>query len=124
MSRVQQFIRVLDDPTAPALEGSDPVDPLLLTVIAYVFYADDELADSEIDLFSRLVPDITDVAGHVHELRERPLDIDGLKAAFPTVEARAELFDLCERAVLGDNKVDSGEMDLVEALMRQLGFDA
>ncbi len=124
MSRVQEFIRVLDDPSHPTLEGTDPLDAALLSLVAHVFFADNDLAEAEVEKFSRLCPDDDDVNARIHELRGVPIDVEALKSAFPTMAQRGELFDLCEKAVWGDDKVEHGEMDMVEKLMKQLGFDA
>ncbi len=123
MSRVQDFIDVLSDPNGPSLEGHDRNDDMLRTFIAHIFFADDELAPAELAAFGRLCPGKRDVESYIQMLRERPLDLDGLAAAFATVDERAQLYQLAEKAVFGDDKVVHGEVDLLEQVMRHLGFE-
>jgi len=123
MGRPRQFIAVLEDPKAGPLKGRQPGDELLLGLLAHMFYADEEVSSDELAVFGRLTgrSDADELREVLDDLAERPLDYAELAEAFPDPQDRDDIVTLGEHAIWGDNRVERGEVDLIEDLMEALG---
>jgi uncharacterized membrane protein YebE (DUF533 family) len=126
MGRPRAFLDVLEDPAAAPLGKLSGADTLLMRLLAHMFYADDDVARSELAVFGRLVGPLEeeDLREYLDDLVERPLDYDELARLFPDPRDRDDIVTLAEHAIWGDNRVERGEVDMLEDLMEALGIKA
>jgi uncharacterized membrane protein YebE (DUF533 family) len=123
MGRPRAFLDVLDDPAAKPLGKPSGTDALLMRVLAHMFHADDDVARSELEVFARLVGpmDEDELREYLDDLVEQPLDYDELARSFPDPQDRDDIVTLAEHAIWGDDRVERGEVDMIEDLMEALG---
>jgi uncharacterized membrane protein YebE (DUF533 family) len=126
MGRPRAFLDVLDDPAAAPLGKPTGPDALLMRMLAHMFHADDDVAHSEIAVFSRLVGpvDEEELREYLDDLVEQPLDYDELARAYPDPGDRDDIVTLAEHAIWSDNRIERGEVDMIEDLMEALGVKA
>jgi uncharacterized membrane protein YebE (DUF533 family) len=126
MGRPRAFLDVLDDPAAPPIGKPSGSDALLMGMLAHMFHADHDVARSELAVFSRLVGpmDEEELREYLDDLVEQPLDYDELARAFPDPQDRDDIVTLAEHAIWSDDRVERGEVDMIEDLMEALGVKA
>lgn len=122
MGRPRAYLDVLDDPTAPPLGKPTGPDALLMGMLAHMFHADDDVARSELAVFARLVGPMDDkqLRAYLDDLVAQPLDYQALARAFPEPKDRDDIVTLAEHAIWSDNRVEHGEVDMIEDLMAAL----
>jgi len=124
MGRPRAFIDVLEDPAAAPLgKPSGRPDALLMRLLAHVFHADDELGSAELAVFARLVGpgDEEELREYLEDLVEQPLDYAELARVFPDPQDRDDIVTLAEHGIWGDDRIERGEVDMIEDLMEALG---
>lgn len=115
------LIHLLDNPDAPRTVQRDEPTEILLTLLAHMFFADRTLAEGEIAMVTRILPDGVEAQSYIEELSKRPLDLDRLAELFPDAKDRDDIVTLAEHAVWGDDEVDPREWDFVDKLVEKLG---
>ena len=115
------LIHLLDNPDAPRTVQRDEPTEILLTLLVHMFFADRTLADGEVALIKRILPEGVDTQSYIDELSKRSLDLDRLAALFPDAKDRDDIVTLAEHAVWGDDEVDPREWDFVDKLVEKLG---
>jgi uncharacterized membrane protein YebE (DUF533 family) len=115
------LIHLLDNPDAPRTVQRDEPTEILLTLLVHMFFADRTLAEGEVKLIQRILPEGVDTQSYIEELSKRPLDLDRLAALFPDAKDRDDIVTLAEHAVWGDDEVDPREWDFVDKLVEKLG---
>lgn len=123
MGRPRAFLDVLDDPAAAPLGKPTGTDALLMRLLAHMFHADDDVAHAELAVFGRLVGplDEEELREYLDDLVEQPLDYAELARAFPDPQDRDDIVTLAEHAIWSDDRVERGEVDMLEDLMEALG---
>lgn len=124
MGRPRAFLDVLADPAAAPLgKPTERPDALLMRLLAHVFHADDDVDRSELAVFARLVGpmDEEDLREYLDDLVEQPLDYEELARVFPDPQDRDDIVTLAEHAIWGDDRIERGEVDMIEDLMEALG---
>jgi uncharacterized tellurite resistance protein B-like protein len=116
-----ELIYLLEHPQAPKKVQRDEPTELLLTMLVHLFVADRRLADSEVALLARILPEGQDARAYIDELSKRTLDLDRLAALFPSPADRDDIVTLAEHAVWGDDEVDPREWDIVDQVVEKLG---
>jgi hypothetical protein len=126
MGRPRAFLDVLDDPAAAPLGKPTGPDALLMRMLAHMFHAGDDVARSELAVFSRLVGpvDEEELREYLDDLVEQPLDYDELARAYPDPVDRDDIVTLAEHAIWSDDRIERGEVDMIEDLMEALGVKA
>jgi hypothetical protein len=122
MGRPRVFLDVLDDPAAAPIGKPTGPDALLMRMLAHIFHADDDVARSELAVFGRLVGPIDEeeLREYLDDLVEQPLDYKELARAFPDPQDRDDIVTLAEHGIWGDDKVERGEVDIIEVIMEAL----
>ena len=124
MIRPSEFIHVLENPDAPSIQISDAGGALILRMLVYMFFADGELADKELALIQRLVgEDDESLRANITELNKIPMDWNKLAATYPDEKDRHDIITLAEHAYWGDDRVEPGEMDVLDKLAEVFGID-
>lgn len=126
MGRPRAYLDVLDDPTAAPLGKPTGPDALLMRMLAHMFHADDDVARSELAVFARLVGPLDEetLREYLADLLDLPLDYAELAHAFPDPQDRDDIVTLAEHGIWSDNRVEHGEVDMIEDLMEALGVKA
>jgi len=121
--RIDAFLTVLEDRSAPAIAGHEPVDDALLGLLAHVAFADGQVGDAEFALLGRLFPwlEAGDILGRVAAVLETGLDIDALGAALPSPIERAKALRFATHMAWADDQMDPGESELIRELALKLG---
>jgi uncharacterized membrane protein YebE (DUF533 family) len=124
MGRPRAFLDVLDDPAAKPIGKPIGSDALLMRMLAHMFHADDDITRSELAVFGRLVGSMDEDAlrEYLDDLLEQPLDYGELARAFPDPRDRDDIVTLAEHGIWGDDRVERGEVDMIEDLMAALGI--
>ena len=122
MSTPRQFIEVLENKDAPAITERDAGGELLVGLLVHLFFSDHELADSELDLLSRLLGDKSrdDLRGHVEAVGKAGYDYAALASAYTDAQTRDDILTLAEHGVWADNRIEREEMDVLDDLVRAL----
>ena len=122
MGRPRAFLDVLDDPSAPPIGKPTGPDALLMRMLAHMFHADDDVARSELAVFARLVGpmDERELRAFLDDLVAQPLDYQGLARAFPDPKDRDDIITLAEHGIWSDDRVERGEVEMIEDLMAAL----
>lgn len=123
MGRPRAFLDVLDDPAAKPIGKPTGPDALLMRMLAHMFRADDDITRSELAVFGRLVGPMDEEAlrEYLDDLVEQPLDYEELARTFPDPKDRDDIVTLAEHGIWGDDRVEHGEVDMLEELMAALG---
>ncbi|MEZ4319816.1 MAG: TerB family tellurite resistance protein [Myxococcota bacterium] len=125
MSRVAEYLALVDEPERPALEGSHPHDEPLLSLLVHLAYSDGIVQDDELALLSRIRPDL-DVAGVMDwaaGIAERTFDSRLLAAAIVDASDRWETMQLATRMVCMDGDVADEELGILRDLTEVFGLD-
>lgn len=124
MSRIHDYLSALNDPAVTVRPGH-PHDPLLLSLMVHVAFADGEVEENEFALLGRLVPDKEpgELLMWVAAEAEKPLDLPALAAAFPEPQDREALLTFAGHMAWGDNQLETSEVQLIARLAQALGID-
>lgn len=126
MGRPRAYLDVLDDPTAAPIGKPTGPDALLMRMLAHMFHADDDVTRSELAVFARLVGPLDEetLREYLADLLDLPLDYQEIARAFPDPQDRDDIVTLAEHGIWSDNRVERGEVDMIEDLMEALGVKA
>jgi uncharacterized tellurite resistance protein B-like protein len=122
MSRIQQFLNVLNDPAA-RLDPGHPEDPLLLSLMVHVAFADGEVEENEFALLGRLCPDkeLGELLMWITQEADKPLDLQALADTYPAPSDRDQLLTFAGHMAWGDNQLETSEVQLIARLANFLG---
>lgn len=128
MSRVDDFLDLVDDPARQALTPGDPADDALLALMVHVAFSDGALDEAELDFLERVLPgrERDQLAAWVHQVGSQPLPMKAIARALPTDEQRWKGLRFAARMAWKDGEIQSEEYDLLVRLAHglELGPDA
>jgi hypothetical protein len=128
MSRVAQYLKLIDDPRSPPLVPGDPADEPLLALLVHLANEDGVLQSDELALLHRVRPDLDDdgVRRWVAEVAGRPFDLGALAEVAPTPEERLDVLRFAARMVCLDGEITLEERGGLDEIARRLhlGIDA
>ncbi len=123
MIRPSEFVAVLENPEAPPIQISDAGGALILRLLVHMFFADDDFDDKELKLVQRLIGEEDDkLRANIVELNKVPMDWDKLAVTYPDEKDRHDIITLAEHAYWGDDRVEEGEMDVLDRLAEVFGI--
>lgn len=122
MDRIDAFLAVLENPSAPPISGHDPIDEVLFSLLAHVAFADGQVGDEEFALLSRLFPQLGsgDLLSQVAASLEQGLDVDWLAHRLPTHPERSKALRFATHMAWADAELDPGESELIRGLVAEL----
>jgi len=126
MSRVEEFLALIDDPDAPALAQPHPDDGPLRDLLLHLALADGIVEADEIALLMRVRPDLThdDVVAWAMASFERPFDPSPL-AKIATSEARGrDILRFAARMVCLDGDIAADEVRSLQELAEVMSLPA
>ncbi|MCB9676773.1 MAG: TerB family tellurite resistance protein [Alphaproteobacteria bacterium] len=125
MSRVAEYLELVDEPERGALDGTHPHDEPLLALLVQMAYSDGIVQDDELALLSRIRPDL-DVAGVMEwaaGVAERTFDPRVLAAAITSPADRWTTLRLATRMVCMDGDVADEEVGILRDLAEVFDLD-
>ena len=124
MIRPREFVKVLEDSDAPPITVDDAGGALILRLLVYMFFADEELHDKELGMIGRLIGEENNDALRVNikKLNEVPMDFAKLAELYPDEEDRHDIITLAEHGYWGDDRAEPGEMDVLDKLAEAFGI--
>ncbi len=119
MPRVDDYLDLVDDPARRALTPGDPADDALLALLAHVAFSDRELDPGELAFLGRVLPgrEEADIRDWVRGAGSRPLDLQQVAGALPTVEERWKGLRFAVRMAWKDGVVQDEERTLLQKLV-------
>jgi uncharacterized tellurite resistance protein B-like protein len=111
MTRVDELLALIDDPSRPAVDPGDDDDPLL-GLLVHLAFSDEVLQEDELALLERVRPGRSpaELVEWCLEVSAEPFDFAALTAALPTVEERWTAMRLAARMICMDGDLDDLEL--------------
>lgn len=124
MSRVDEYLQLIDDPDHPPLAPGDPADRALLSLLVHLAWSDGVVEGDEFALLQRVRPDLDagDLMHWADQTAAAPLDLDALARAAPTPDERWGALRLAARMVCLDGEVADEEVDQLQEIATHLGL--
>jgi hypothetical protein len=125
MSRVADYIALIDDPEAPPLEPGHPLDEPLLVLMVFLAYCDGVLDPDELALIERMRPDLDPegVRAWVEQQADITFDSAALAAEITSPVERWGALRLATRMVCMDGDVHDDELSVLVDLAAAFGMD-
>lgn len=122
MSRVDEYLKLIDDPKHPALTPGHPADAALLSLLVQLAWSDGVVQGDEFALLQRVRPDLDpgDLMTWADEVAAGTLDLDALAAAAPSQDDRWNVLRLAARMVCLDGDVAEEEVDHLQEIAAHL----
>ena len=119
MTRVDELLALIDDPSRPATDSGEDDDPIL-ALLVHLAFSDEVLQEDELALLERVRPgkDVSEVVEWAMEVHTQPLDLDRLRAALPSEEERWSALRLAARMICMDGDLDDLELEDLAKLAR------
>lgn len=128
MTRVDDFLDLVDNPARHALTPGHPADDALLALLVHVAFSDGEVDDAELDFLQRVLPgrDRGQLAAWVAQVGATPLNIRAVAQALPTEDERWKGLRFAARMAWKDGTIEAEERSMLAGLARglDLGLDA
>ena len=125
MSRVAEYLALIEQPGHPPIRGEHPHDAPLLSLLVHLAYSDGIVQDDELALLSRIRPDL-DVAGVMEwaaGVAGQSFDPRKMAAAIPDSSERWTTLQLATRMVCMDGDVAIEEMGILRDLAEVFDLD-
>lgn len=124
MARVDDYLHLIDDPTAPPLAAGEPDDEALHALLVHLAVSDGEIGDDEFALLQRVRSDLApgELLEWAVDLAATPLDPALVAPVARTGEERWSLLRFAARMVCLDGEVAPAELEVIEELADALGL--
>ena len=128
MARVDEFLRLVDDPSRQKLGGGDPSDGALLSLMVHVAFSDGVVAPTELAFLKKVLPDRSEetLLSWVKNAAHQPFDWEGLNRSLATADDRWKGLRFAARMAWKDGTIQAEELDFMNSLAAewQLGAGA
>jgi len=124
MSRVDDYLALIDDPDAPALELGHPADGPLLGLLVHLAYSDGRVQEDEVALLALVRPDLNrdELLNWAGEESLTPFDMSTLREIAATNTGRRNILRFAARMVCLDGDVAEEEVWSLQQLAVVLGL--
>lgn len=125
MSRVREYLALVDDPRQ-GLEPGHPADDALIGLLAHVAFADGTVDDRELDFLRRVLPgrDAEELRAWAKRAGATDLDLDRVAQVLPSVDDRWTCLRFATRMAFKDGVLDDPERAILESLADRLQLPA
>ena len=122
MSRLDDFIAILNGTKTMPLEGVHHHDGILLSILIHAAFSDGIVVEEEFDLLLRMMPglELGEALSVVSEESQRPMDFDALQSIFPNPAERAALVRAVSFMIASDNQIAPSEHVFLQKLREAL----
>ena len=126
MTRVDDFLELVDNPARQALTPGHPADDALIALLVHTAFSDGDVDDEELDFLQKVLPgrDRGQLATWARQVGSQPLQVAAVAAALPTVDERWKGLRFAARMAWKDGEVHSQERELLSNLARGLDLPA
>lgn len=120
MSRVDEYLELVDDPTHQALTPGHPADDALLALLVHVAFSDGTVDAGEVGFLQRVLPGRKpdQLVAWVEQVGSMPLNLEAVASALPTTEERWKGLRFAARMAWKDGAIQDEE----RALLTKLGL--
>lgn len=124
MTRVDDFLELVDNPARQALTPGHPADDALIALLVHTAFSDGDVDDEELDFLQKVLPgrDRDQLATWARQVGSQPLQVSAVAAALPTVDERWKGLRFAARMAWKDGEVHSEERELLTNLALGLGL--
>ena len=118
MTRVDDYLNLVDDPSRRRLTPGHPADDALIALLAHVAFSDGVVDDQELGFLQRVLPDRDRAALKTWAISagSQPLSLEAVARALPTVEERWKGLFFASRMAWKDGEVQPQERTLLDRL--------
>jgi len=118
MTRVDDYLNLVDDPGRRALTPGHPADDALLALLVHVAFSDRAIDASELAFLQRVLPgrEEAQLTAWVEQVGAIPLDMQAVAQALPTPEERWKGLRFAARMAWKDGAIQDEERALLESL--------
>ncbi len=118
MTRVDDFLDLVDNPSRRALTPGDPADDALLALMVHVAFSDGTVEEGELRFLQRVLPgrDPEQLLAWVRQVGSQPLDVAAVGAALPDADARWKAVRFAARMAWKDGEIQDEERALLQRL--------
>lgn len=126
MTRVDDFLELVDNEARQALTPGHPADDALLALLVHVAFSDHEVDEGELAFLQRVLPgrDPDELKAWVEQVGAHPLDIQAVARALPSTEERWKGLRFAARMAWKDGDLQEQEQELLRQLASGLGLGA
>lgn len=126
MSRVIQYLGLIDDPSRPDLRPGHPADPVLYHLMVDLAYSDGVVQGDEFALLQRIRPELdpTELMSWAMDLAEEPFQEIVLAKLVEQGEDGMDVLRFAARMVCLDGDVAEEERDRLARIASVVGLDA
>lgn len=126
MSRVSDYLGLIDDPARPSLTPGHSADPVLHHLLVDLAYSDGVVQGDEFALLQRVRPDLdpADLMAWAMEQSETPFPLTTLARLVSQGEDALDLVRFAARMVCLDGEVAGEERERLGEIARAVGLDA
>jgi uncharacterized tellurite resistance protein B-like protein len=124
MSRITDYLRLIDDPRQPGLQPGHPSDPALLSLLVHLAAEDGVVGGDEFALLQRVRADLApgELLQWASDEAREPLDLQGLTAAVTSEEDRWNVLRFAARVVAVDGDLAVVEVGMLDQVAHHLGL--
>lgn len=124
MSRITDYLRLIDDPKEPPLTPGHPHDPALLALLVRLAAEDGVVQGDEFALLQRVRSDLDpgSLLSWASEQAARPLDLDTLAEITETEDDRWNVLRFAARMVAMDGDPAEVEIGRLDQVARHIGL--
>jgi len=125
MSRLDDFIAILNGTKTTPLEEEHPLDGIVLSILIHAAFSDGIVVEEEFDLLLRMMPgrELGDVLSFVSEESQRPMNFNQILNTFSEPQARQSLVAAIEAMIASDNQIAPAENAFLQRMRSELGVD-
>ena len=111
MARADEYLALLDDPSAPPPAGSHPADPSLIALLVHMSCADGFVQEEEFEYFEKLLPDrdASEILEYVAETAATELDFAEMSRQLGSDEERRGAMRFAARMAWADRVLEMQE---------------
>lgn len=124
MTRVDDYLGLVDDPGRRALTPGHPADDALLALLVHVAFSDRTIDEEELAFLQRVLPgrEPDQLMAWVEAVGAMPLDVKAVAAALPTTEERWKGLRFAARMAWKDGALQPEERTLLDQLGEALAL--
>lgn len=118
MTRVDEYLELVNNPGSQALTPGHPADDAMLALLVHVAFSDGNVSADELDFLDKVLPgrEPDQLIAWIEQVCAHPLDIQAVASALPSPEERWKALRFAARMAWKDGAVEEGEQALLKRL--------
>lgn len=126
MTRVDEYLELVDNPGSQALTPGHPADDAMLALLVHVAFSDGTVNEDELAFLDKVLPgrEPAQLMAWIEQVCAHPLDIEAVATALPSTEERWKALRFAARMAWKDGAIEDGEKALLTRLAVGLSLGA